>query len=158
MGCHPQRQAGLPHAGPPRNDHEIGGLESRRDVIEIVKACGNARDMFFPLRQFIDEIETFLDDGINRSERSIQFPLNDAEHRSFRKIEQVVDGRRAFISSREHFRRGMDQLPEQRFVAHDLAVIANIGRAGDALVRVPLNRRLPRRLQFLLAPSTVPSA
>jgi hypothetical protein len=108
-------------------------LEPRRDVVEVVKACGNTSDTFVSFVQFVDEVETFLNDRINGGERPIQFPLDDAEHRPLREIEQVINGRGAFVPACENFRGGMDQLSQQRFVAHNLAVVANIGGAGHAL-------------------------
>lgn len=74
MGCHPQRQACLPHAGPPRDHDEIGRLEPRRNVVEVVKSGGNARDMLFSFGQLINKIETFLNDGINGVNDRSSFP------------------------------------------------------------------------------------
>ena len=53
--------------GRPAITTKIGGLKPRGDIVEIVKACGNSRDMFFSLREFIDEIQTFLDDLNDRA-------------------------------------------------------------------------------------------
>ena len=89
--------------------------------------------MFFPLRQSIDEIKTFLDDLINGGERPIQFSLRelntDRSAKSSKSSTEAVPSYPRVMTSVEVWISS----PQQRLVAHDLAVVADIGGAGDRL-------------------------
>ncbi len=87
----PQSEAGLPHARSPRHHHQVRSLKPCGNIIEVVVPRGNSRDMFLSFREFIDDIETFLDNLTDRAERPFQFALCNAEDRSLGKIEQVID-------------------------------------------------------------------
>ena len=68
MSSHAQHKTCLAHAGPSGDHYKIGGLKPCRDIVEIVEPGWNTRHMFFSLRELIDQIEAFLDNGIDRSE------------------------------------------------------------------------------------------
>ena len=108
-------------------------MQACGQVIEVIETSWNPRDPFLSLGEAINKVKTLFDDIVERSKRPSEFALGEAEHRPFGKIQQIVHRRSTVVSTSDYFGRGADKTSEQRFVAHNFAMVLDVGRGRHRL-------------------------
>ena len=130
------RERGLPHRGPPRDDHQVAVLQARGLAIEIRESGRHPGDRVFTPRQLVDALHhagehVLYGYGLPPARAA---SLRDLEDAAFGVVEQI--GHSAALGTERRIRdlgAGPDQVAEHRALADDLRVRDDVRGAGGVL-------------------------
>jgi len=124
-----EREGRLAHAGPARDDDEVGGLEPRRLQVELLEAGGDAGDVLLALVEALDVLERVLEDLAHGQRAALEAPLGEAEDLALRVVDERLHVLLGVEGLGDDGGRRLDELAQHGHVAHDLRVRAEVG--GD---------------------------
>jgi hypothetical protein len=129
---HVERQRGLAHRRARREDDEVGRLQTRGLLVEIGETGGQAGDGTLAGVSLLQDAERIPDRAAHRDEAlaSTGAGLGDPEHALLGRFQHFAAatpfGLEAIIGD---VRANIDQLPQNRLLAHDVGVGGDVGRA-----------------------------
>ena len=133
-----ERERGLAHARPAGDDNEIALLQSRGHVIEIGEAGRHAGDIrgILAIEEHFDALDRLSEQGPQLLEALLaaRAVLRDLEHLGLGLIEDLADAPSQWMVGRFGdlpARRG--EAAQDRALAHDLGVAADVGRGRHVL-------------------------
>ena len=141
----------LAHGRSCGNDDEFAGLESARDLVEILETGGKSGQLPSPIHQRLDEIERLVDFVVELAERLPAPGLADLEHLALGEIEQPVCVLRLLESHLDHLGRDSDQRSLDGFVSHDSSVVENMRGRGFVVDELREHRVTPHGVELLVA-------
>ena len=141
-----ERERGLAHRGAPRDDDQVAGLQSGRHGVEVVVAGADAGELALALLQQVEPVDRGAEDVVQRHEpRAGATPLlGDLEDAPLGLVHEVGGGAPlALVGARRDLAAHPDQLPQQRALADDVGVGADVG-GGGRVPREPCRGRRAR--------------
>ena len=122
-----QLEGSLPHGGAGRYEHQVGGLHSRRAVVQIQEACGNAGDVPVVLGRrlyLVHGVHHHLPDGDIGIRGTF---LHQLEYTFFRVLQYVFQAFLARVAGIGDVLVQAYQLPQDCLLRHDLGIGLDIG-------------------------------
>ena len=118
----------LSHGRSGRNNHEIRGLESRGELVEIVEAARDAGDRLAAALERLDALHRGPQQLLDTHE-TVGLPLlRDVENLRLGLVEQIGGGALPRECVMDDLCRDLDERPQDRFLADDLGVILHVRR------------------------------
>ncbi len=126
-----QGKGGLAHARPAGDDDQIGVLEPRGDVVDLVETGRHPCDQFLFGIEPLDRFEAVLDDVPDRVERGTDLVFGDLEDGMFRLVQDAVDVHAGIVALVEDLGGRADETAQDALFLDDLGVIGDVDRRGD---------------------------
>ncbi len=123
-----QKEPSFPLARAPRDDEQVGGLESRKHFVKVNKSRWDTVDFLGTLGKFVNTviiIREHLADGLQVVPQPL---LADVEDRLLRFAHHLVHARFGVVGQRRDSVGGGDHLAAHRMSLHDLAVGLGVER------------------------------
>jgi hypothetical protein len=123
-----EHERGFSHRRARRDDHEVGRLEARRQLVEIVESTGHAGDGLAAALERLDPLHRRPHELLDAGEAAGALLLTDLEDPLLGLIEQLRRLRPSLERLGDDLRRDLDEVPEQRLLTHDARVKLHVGR------------------------------
>ncbi len=124
----PERR--LPHARTGRDDHEVAGLEARRQPVEVAEARGDAGDVGARLVERGDALEALLEQLLDVAELGRDAALREVEDDLLGTVDEDLRLARTFPAELGDLLAGRDQAAQGRHLADDARVVRRVRRRG----------------------------
>ena len=128
-----ERQGGLAHRGPRRQDDQVAGLHAQQFPVDVHEARGNPRDALLLGDEPLD-LDGLLLDQLLPGAFDADLALAQAEERRFRFAEEGFGFGFALVAIFGHHPGGVDDAPQEVVFVDALEVVLGVGggrRAGD---------------------------
>ena len=119
---------GLPHSRSSRDDDHLAGVETVGQVVEVGEAGGHAVEAGLAVADHLDLVEDAAHDVAQRRIVLGGPTVGDLVDLGLGAVDHVVDLALAGVAQLSDARAGLDQPAQHRLVAHDLGVVAGVGR------------------------------
>ena len=123
-----QKEPSFPLARAPRDDEQVGGLESRKHLVEVNETRRHAEDLFGAFRQIVNAVVVIGENFADGLQVVPQPLLADVEDRLLRFAHHLVHARLGVVGQRRDSVGGGDHLAPHRMSLHDLAVGLGVER------------------------------
>ena len=130
---HVQHEARLPHRRPGGDDDQVGGLEPRRQLVEVGEARGDAGDQLLPRVELLDGLEAALGQVAQRDKPITHLVVGDGEDRVLGLVEDDVRVFLGLVRRGQNLVGGEDQAPEGGLLLDDARVVLDVGRPGHTV-------------------------
>src|SRR5205085_1510432 len=117
----------LAHAWACGDDHEVPGLEPRRQPVEVAEAGGDSRDVGAGLVQRGDSLEALLEQILDVTELRRDSALRQVEDDLLGTVDEYLRLARAVPPELSDLLAGGDQSAQRRHLADDARVVRRIG-------------------------------
>ena len=121
----------LPHGGTRRHDDHLAGVEAVGQVVEVGEARRHAVEAGLAVADRLDLVEDAAHDVAQRRVVDGRATVGDLVDLGLRVVDDVVDLALAGVAEGGDAGAGLDQAAQDRLVAHDLGVVAGVGRDRD---------------------------
>ena len=146
-----QRQRRLPHRRPRRKNDQLGWLQPGRFVVESGVAGGQARDAAAFAENFLEALETVLDEILDADQPGLHAVFGKLENRGLGAVEdhvRIVARRQRLLLNR---RRRVNQAAQNRLFLHDARVVLDVRHARQAVGKLREIRDAAGRFEFAAA-------
>ncbi len=130
-------QGRFTHGRSCRDHDEVSGLEASRQLVEVLEARRGAGERLAFLGEAVQLVELAVEDVVDRLEVLLAIVLRDLEHGLLGPLDQRAGRAVAGHDARLDLVRGVQQAPQERVVANDLRVMADVprrlGRADECV-------------------------
>ena len=145
------RHDAFAHGRSARDDDELAALEARGQLVQLGEAGRDARDVARRMAQRVEPVDRPRQDLLERREARAApvAAVRDLEHSLLREIDDLLDReslRR--VRARRDVAADLDQPPQQRSLAHDPRVRADVRGARRVLDEARKVRQPARRLEL----------
>jgi hypothetical protein len=123
----------LSHPGTGRDDHHVGLLEPRCQLVQIAEAGGNAGDQLLLLVKLLDLPHRFLAHLRHRVVGGFDLLLGDRENRLLGLVEEVVDLAHPLERGIRDLLGHGDHLPENRLLFDKPCVVGDVRGGGNVV-------------------------
>ena len=132
-----QHKCRFAHGRTGRNQHQVGGLQTRCPVIQIQKACGNTRNRSLLSGSRLNPVHGVHHHLPNRSKVLGIALLYKLEHLFFRILQNVLQTFFPHIAGIGDLLVQPDQFAQGGLFSHNIGIIFDIGRSGHHPQQIP---------------------
>ena len=130
VGGDAERERGLPHRRPCREDDEVAGLETGGQLVELLEAGRHAGDVGARLVQVRDPLEALLEQLLDVREVAGDALLRELEDPLLGTVDEIGDLAGPLPAEPCDVLPGGDQAAQRRHLLDDLRVVADVRRGG----------------------------
>ena len=141
-----EHEARLAHRRAGGDEYEIGGLQSRRHLVEIDEAGRHAGDQPLVLLQLLDCREAALHEVAQRDKAGANAILGNGKDRPLGLVEQKIRLLFRLVRLGEDLVRRMNEIAESGLLLDDPRVVLDVGRTRHA---VGQRRKVGRTAYFV---------
>jgi hypothetical protein len=122
---------GLSHAGSARDDEELGALEARGHLVELLEPGGQADDALATPRRLLHLLDGAVDDVLDVLVGRAAARLADLEDTLLRVVEVLLGLAVVAVAGRRDLVARGDEAPDVRLLTDDVRVLLDVRDGGD---------------------------